>query len=218
MKTVKKYLWLWEFIGVALVLIVGLIAKFVDGALLAIVGTTIFVLALLRLIPLFKTTFDKLLKWIYVLEILANIIIGALLVYFAFTGKDLKSLFGYLIGSVLYSRGLIYFYSVTIRKEETDKPKFLAHVIFMTLGTWIIATGGFNEKYLGWVVLALSLLTAIFIGNSGYNNYRKYRGEIAAKIITKKVQEQKIEAPTADEIKVPADAPQEQTNKNEIHA
>lgn len=219
MKTVKKYLWLWEFVAVALLLIVGIVAKFVDGALLTIVGTLIVVFAALRLIPLFKTTFDKLLKWIYVLEIVANFAIGVLLIYIAIKEKSLEKLFGYLVGAVLYARGLIFFFAVSLRKEETDRPKFLAHIIFFTLGTWIIAKGGFDESYLGWIVLALALLSAIFVGYSGYGNYRKYRSEIAAKQITKKVQENKIEAPTADEINNPENVPTEKDNTNtEIHA
>lgn len=223
MKTIKKYLWLWEFIGVALIVIVGLIAKFVTGALYAIVGATILVLGLLRLIPLFKTTFDKVLKWVYTAEIIANIVIGGLLVYFAFNGDDIKSIFGYLVGAVLYARGFIYYYSTVLRKEDTDKPKFIAHVIFFTLGTVIIARGGFDESYLGWVVFAISMLTALFVGYGGYNNYRNYRNEYAAKSISKKVKKTEVEAPTADEIKVPVEenVPTEiieEKKENEINA
>lgn len=205
MKTIKKYLWLWEFIGVALVITVGIIAKFVDGALLAIVGSTFVALALLRVIPLIRTTSDKVLKWVYLVEIIANVVVGALLIYLAVEKKALKELFGYLIGGVLYARGLIYFYATTLRHEETDRPKFIAHVVFITLGTFIIAKGGFSPEYLGWIIFAISIISAGFIGYSGYNHYRNYRNELAAKGLTKKVKKQKveIEAPTSDEIKVP---------------
>ena len=205
MKTIKKYLWLWEYIGVALVIIVGVIAKFVDGALLAIVGSTFIILGLLRMIPLLKTTLDKVLKWIYFLEIVVNVIAGVLLIYFALEKKELKELFGYLIGGVLYLRGLIYFYATSLRHEDTDRPKFIAHVIFITIGTVIIARGGFAPEYLGWIILAIALISGIFIGYSGYQHYRNYRNEIASKTITKKVKKEKVEkeAPTSEEIKVP---------------
>lgn len=205
MKTIKKYLWLWEMIGAALVVTVGIIAKFVDGALLAIVGSTFIALGLLRVIPLVRTTHDKVLKWIYAIEIVANVVVGAILIYLAVQKKELKELFGYLIGGVLYARGLIYFYATTLRHEESDRPKFIAHVIFITLGTFIIARGGFSPEYLGWIIFAISIISAIFIGYSGYGRYRNYRNELAAKDITKKVKKEKveIEAPTSDEIKVP---------------
>ena len=79
MKTLKKYLWLWEYIAVALILGVGITAKFVSGLLISLVGVAFIIFGLLRLIPLFKTTSDKLLKWIYTLEIVIMVIIGGVL-------------------------------------------------------------------------------------------------------------------------------------------
>lgn len=218
MKTIKKYLWLWEFIGVALVLIVGSIAKFVDGALLAIVGSTFIVLGLLRVVPLLKTTPDKTLKWIYLAEILINVAAGVVLIYLAINDKDLKALFGYIIGGVLYLRGLIYFYSTILRREGTDKAKFLAHVIFITLGSAIIAKGGFDTEYLGWIIFAIAILSAVFIGYSGYQHYRNYRNEFAATEVTKKVKKEKveIEAPTSEEIIVPNEVPEKE--KDQLNA
>jgi UPF0716 family protein affecting phage T7 exclusion len=204
--TFKKYLWLWEFIGVALIIVVGIIAKFVAGALLAIVGSTFAVIGLLRVIPLVKTTRDKMLKWIYLFEIITNVVIGVVLVYLGIQNKQMDNIFGWLIGGVLYARGVIYFFATTVRHEESDKPKYIAHIIFITVGAMIIARGGFSEDYLGWIVFALSIISGAFIAYSGFNNYRSYRNNLVAHEITKKVKKADI-APTADEIQVPVETP-----------
>jgi len=222
MKTLKKYLWLWEYIAVALILGVGITAKFVSGLLISLVGVAFIIFGLLRLIPLFKTTSDKLLKWIYTLEIVIMVIIGGVLLYLGINKKDMNTIFGYLIGFVLYARGIIYFFSTTIRKEETDSWKFIAHIIFITIGAMIIAKGGFAESTLGWIVLGIALLTAGFVGYNGYTNYHNYRNEIAAKNITKKVKDKKVTNPTSEEI-VPndehkIDAPAKEQHENEINA
>ena len=106
----KKYLWLWEFIGVALIVGVGLVSKFVPNVLYFILGAAFVVLGLFRLIPLFRTTEDKLLKWIYVAEIFIDVIVGVSLIVIAINENDLKNILGYLVGGVLYIRALIYFF------------------------------------------------------------------------------------------------------------
>lgn len=222
MKTLKKYLWLWEFIGVALILGVGVVAKFVGGALLAMVGCAFIVFGLLRIIPLVRTTSDKLMKWLYTAEIVVMVGIGVVMLYLVSQQKEMDKIFGYLIGAVLYIRGFLFFMATTVRHEGSDKAKFLAHIIFITLGSMIIARGGFKESTLGWVIFAISILTAGFIGYSGYNNYRNYRNEFAAKEITKRVKKEKEIAPTSEEI-VPADNvvvedPKQEQPENEIHA
>lgn len=223
MKTFKKYLWLWEFIGVALILGVGIVSKFVPGVLLAMVGCSFIILGLLRIIPLVRTTKDKLLKWIYAIEIVVMVIIGIILIYLVTQDKKLDNVFGYLIGGVLWARGFIYFFATTVRKEDSDKTKFFAHMIFITLGAMIVARGGFKEETLGWVVFVISLLTAFFIGYSGYNNYRNYRNETAAREITKRIKKEKATNPTSEEIITPTnnktivDVPKDE-KENEINA
>lgn len=206
----KKYLWLWEFIGAALIIGAGIVAVFVESIVLMVVGCAFIIMGIFRVVPLFKTTFDKILKWIYVFEIVLNIGIGGLLIYLAIQegDADLQALFGYLIGSVLYLRGALFFFATTVRKEDSDKPKFIAHLIFITIGAVVIGRGGFTPRELGWVILGIAILAAVFIAFSGFSNYRNYRGEIASKEVTKKVQQDKgLEAPTSDEITPETDKP-----------
>src|SRR5690554_2395368 len=195
----KKYLWLWEFIGVAFILAVGLVAKLVPSILVLIVGIALIVFGIFRIIPLVRTTNEKFLNWIYTIEILVTIIAGVVLIILYVNETDLESAFGYLIGGVLYLRAIIFFYATTLRDEEADWPQFLTHAILITLGTAIIARGGFDTNDFGWLILAFAIITTGFIGYSGFNNYRNYRNQRAAEQITKKIKEEDI-APTADEI------------------
>ena len=136
-EVIKKYLWLWEFIGVALIIGVGLLIFFMHQILFIIVGLIFTILGFLRIITLIKTTQDNLLKWFYASEIIINIAAGITLVVLGFKNDidSFQTLFGYLIGALLYIRSLIYFFAAIIRKEGTDWPKF--SYIFITLGTII---------------------------------------------------------------------------------
>lgn len=220
----KKYLWLWEFIGVAIILGVGLVSKLVPSVLYFIIGASFVIIGLLRIIPLLKTTADKLLRWIYTGEIFINVIVGAILIVFAINKDDLNSILGYLVGGVLYLRAFIFFFGTTLRKESADWLAFIVHIGLITVGTVIIANGGFTASELGWVILAISVIAAFYIGYSGYNNYRNYRNEYAAKQITKRMKtEATLETPTSDEIisdDINIDKPniEDQKNETEINA
>lgn len=218
---IKKYLWLWEFIGVALILSIGLLVVFKNQILYVVVGLIFAILGLLRIVTLIKTTKDKLLKWFYAIEIVINIGAGVTLVILGFKDDpaDFQKIFGYIIGAILYLRGALYFFSTIMRKEGTDSPKFIAHLIFITVGTYIIAIGGFTVDTLGWIILALALLSSIFVAIGGIGHYRNYRNEYAASEETKKIKkiENKKEAPTAEEIIHDRDQ-DEPINKDEIQA
>lgn len=196
----KKYLWLFEFIGVALILTLGIIAYLNQSIFLYVVGFALVILGVFRIVPLLKTTKDNLLKIIYLVEIVLNIGAGIWLVIEG--GKDPydENLMRYLVGGVLYLRGLIYFFATVIRKEETDYIKFFTHIAFITLGPIIIINNIFNQKVLAIIVLVMVILASIFISLSGIKNYKNYRYEQLAKeetrsIKIKEVEEEKIEDP-----------------------
>ena len=206
----KKYLWLFEFIGAAIILGVGLVCKFVPAALYFIVGIIFVFLGLFRIIPLVKTTEDKLLKWFYAGEMIIEIAAGAVLIILAITkGEEIdesKAIFGYIIGGILYLHGFVYFLGTSLRKDVTTFLPFLANIILLTVGTWIVASGGFTSKTLGWVILAFAILSAGFIVFNGIKGYSSYRHEIAAKRITENAKlEDAKEAPTSDQIEIQKD-------------
>ena len=207
-QTFKKYLWLFEFIGAAIILGVGIVCKFVPAALYFIVGICFVFLGLFRIIPLVKTTEDKLAKWFYAIELIIEAVAGGVLIFLAiYKSEDIdesKAIFGYIIGGILYLHGFVYFLGTSLRKDSTTFIPFLANIILFTVGTWIIARGGFTLKTLGWVILALAILSSGVIVYSGIKNYSSYRHEIAAKRITSniKAEENVKDAPTSDQIKI----------------
>ncbi len=115
-KFLKRYVWLWEMIGAALLISLGLIVKFVPNVLYVMVGLVFVFLGALRFIPLLKTTEDKLLKWCYGIELLLDIASGIVLVVLGVKNEQsdtINNLFGYIIGGVLYLRGFVYLFSTS---------------------------------------------------------------------------------------------------------
>jgi hypothetical protein len=205
----KKYLFVFEWIGAAILIGVGIFTVLDNSILVILVGLILFVFALLRVVPLLKTTPDKVLRIIYAVEILLNLAAGILLVVEGSKG-DASSLmdadnkiFGYIIGGVLYLRGFVHFYATSLRKEPNDYVKFFTNLALFTVGTFIIARGGFETMFLAYVILVLACLSALFIGYSGYKHYRNNRYELRAREETKKAVEKEKEQPT-DVISDPA--------------
>ena len=76
------------------------------------------------------------------------------------------------------------------------------------MATVIIARGGFTLTTLGWVLLALSILSAIFVGVDSIKKYSNFRNEEYARKKTQDIktkEEKKEDAPTADEIQIRID-------------
>ena len=224
-KKLAKYAWLFEMIGCALLIGLGIVMKFVPSVLLVLVGLVFFVLGLFRIVPLLKTTDDKLLKILYAVELFIDMGAGVALFILGIkndteTIDDLRKIFGFIIGGILYLRGLVYLFAVSFKKEDAKIWLFFIHVGLITLATVIIARGGFTLATLGWVLLALAILSAIFVGVDSIKKYTKYRNEEYALKKTKdiNVKEEKVnDAPTADEviIRTPSD---EQTDQDTLNA
>lgn len=185
----KKYLWVFEFFGAAVILAFGIMALAMPGILLVILGLTFIIFGIFRIIPLLKTTPDKLLKIIYIIEIALTVIVGVVLLIEGRKGdeSELGNLFGYLVGGVLYLRALVHFFATSVRKEPSDYWKFFAHVGAFTIGTIILAKGNFEEKTLAIILLVLAIISALFISFSGYKHYKNNRYEMLAKEQIKKV-------------------------------
>lgn len=217
LKVFKKYLWLFEFIAAALILVLGVYVKLEEQILYLIVGVAITILGLFRVIPLLKTTDDRILKFVFLGEMILNIGIGvALILLYANQKTDNGALLGYLIGGVLYIRGLIYFFATIFRKEGTDVTKFITHIALLTVGTAIVVRKGFSESTLGWLLLGISILTAAVMIINGYSNYNNYRHTYRAVEKTKEIKDlNELELPqnegkVEDIINEPQDEQQEE--------
>lgn len=191
----KKYIWLWEMIGAGLILALSIVIAFNNMIVPLVVGILFVVLGLLRISPLVKTTDDKILRVLYPIDLAIEIIIGTLLIIYAFMEDNSFTRFiatngHYLIGGVLYLRGFVYFFSTNIRSEEYPPIYFITNIICLTLGV-IMIIKQINIEDIRWFIFALGILCVLFVGYSGYKGYKNYRGEYAVIRETKKIQKNK---------------------------
>ncbi|NLM33778.1 MAG: hypothetical protein GX203_06250, partial [Acholeplasmataceae bacterium] len=80
MKLLKKYVWLFEWIAAALILALGIYVAVEPSVLYLVAGIAITILGLFRVIPLLKTTDDRILKFVFLGEMILNIGIGVALI------------------------------------------------------------------------------------------------------------------------------------------
>lgn len=192
-KTFQKYVWLFEWIAAAFIIAVGAVVGFVDGVVLGATGIALVLIAMLRIVPLYRTLNDKLMKWINAVEIIVNIAIGGILIYVAIDAwnnnkvLELGNLFSYLLGAILYVRGIVFFIGTSLRGESTDIPKFISNICFISLGVWFTSRP-YDEKTMGYFVLGIAILCALYVIFDGCKNYNHYRHEYAAEIELKKIQ------------------------------
>ncbi|MCK9537345.1 MAG: hypothetical protein M0R05_07200 [Bacilli bacterium] len=190
----KKYLFVFEWIGAAILLAVGIVVVATPDIFLYIAGLVLIIFGLFRLYPLLKTTKDRLMMSIYLVEILLNVVVGVFLVIEGGKDNPSESLLRYTVGGILWLRGLLYFFATVMRKESTDHVKFWTHIGIITLGPIIVFTNFFNQKNLAWILFVFAILSALVIAFDGYKNYKNYRYEWLAKEETKKAIKKKQEA------------------------
>jgi hypothetical protein len=197
----KKYLFIFEWIGAAILLAVGIVVVATPDIFLYIAGIALIIFGLLRLYPLLKTTKDRLMMAIYLVEILLMAAVGVLLVVEAGKDSPSQNLLRYSVGGILWLRGVIYFFATVLRKEATDYPQFGTHIGLITVGPIIVFTDFFNQKNLAWILLILAIISAAVIAFDGYKNYKNYRYEYLAKEETKKAAKKKEKEEAKEERK-----------------
>ena len=193
---IKKYLWLWEMIGAALILAMSIVIAVDSKIIPLVVGIIFALLGLLRIIPLVKTTDDKLLKNLYAVQLGVEIIVGGLLIAFAFIKDDngftrfINNNGHYFIGGILYLRGFIHFFATTIKHEEYPFIYFIVNIAILTIGT-ILIVKNVNVDQIRWFIFALGINCVLFVGYAGFKGYKNYRGEYASIRETKKLKKEK---------------------------
>lgn len=205
-KFFKTYGWILKFIAAGLILALGIVFKFIlkDDAkmfVLLLTGVVLLLFGLFRVIPLIKTLNNKILRVLNIIEVAVNIIVGAVMLFFAFTeGGDLGNIYGYLLGGVFYLRGLVYFVSVVLVKEQTNPLHFWFHLAILTLGVAIFFNGDISTETIVWLIFAISIIVAGYLSFDGGGHYKRYRYEtnpVKVKTKTKK-QEDAIVDPVID--------------------
>lgn len=209
-KFFNRYVWLFEFIAVALVVTFAIILVTVLKEHKTITyipfGIAFAVLGIARFIPLIKTTNDKVMKWMNGVELIIDILAGVFLITIGFVTKDdiLGNYLGYIICAVLYLRAFVYFFATVNRQEKTTLPMFFIHVSLITTSSILIGMGSFDTNWIIWVVFAICLICSIVLLLDGIKKYSSFRNEEYAKKLSNSVNvEEKIdeiEMPSADQI------------------
>lgn len=177
----------WFFtLGAAILLTLGvwiLVDKSLGTKLsIGVTGASIFLLGILRFIPLFKGVKNKKTKLSIFGEIAIEIIVGIFLFIVAFlmqkNGESSLSNFvskyyKYFLGSVLYLKAVFYFINTSLLHEDTYKMEFWTHIIIITLACIVFALN-FDASSIGLLVAILCLLSALAIGAASGGSYYKY--------------------------------------------
>ncbi|QWC00019.1 hypothetical protein KHQ88_00130 [Mycoplasmatota bacterium] len=180
-KSKYGYGWLIKWILAAVLLGVGIYMAFADEVVYTITGITIAVFSLFRVYPLLKTLDKEVLRTINLIEIIFGVVLGGVMIYAGLKGLDgdqadtWSKLFRWFLAFFFYLRGLVFFVSTSFFDEKTEVPKFIFHIIALTLGGVIAMWEGFDASTLGILFLFISITGAAYLGYDGYGGYGKYR-------------------------------------------
>ncbi len=176
------YGWLLKLILAALLLGVGIYMAFADQVVYAITGIAIIIFSLIRVIPLLKSLNKEVLRTLNLIEIIFDVLIGALITYIAFSrGDNLDNepiwagVYRYSLVFFFYARGLVFFNSVVFLGEKTEVPKFWFHITSLTLGAVIAVLPNFDYNLVGIFFLIIALIGSVYLGYDGFGGYKKYR-------------------------------------------
>ncbi|MGM9972243.1 MAG: hypothetical protein ACI35W_07525 [Anaeroplasmataceae bacterium] len=81
----------------------------------------------------------------------------------------------YFIGVVIYLRGVLHFFAGAFFDRKITLINFFINIAFITLGTFCFAYK-FTVDKLAWVMMALVLLSALYLGVDGIIHYQKFKG------------------------------------------
>lgn len=180
----KKYKWILLAISFIFLLVFGIVLLFNqslgENIVLIISGITILTFAGIRFVPLIRSLDNKYRVLLNAFEILINIVIGGLMIYFSTkSAEETKKIIGiykYCVAGVVWFRGLVYFIEVSFMKEKAEPSKFIAHIGFISLGAALLVWKDFQVKNLVIILIILCFLGAAYSLVDSiihYNHYRK---------------------------------------------
>ncbi len=171
---------------------------------LVIFGAAIVVYGITRLIYLIKAKTNSNVKWVLLLEVLIDVVIGVLLFLsgimegFTFISKN----FRFFLGAVFYLRGLLYFICTTFMRHETNVKEFVINVILFTFGVVAFSVKDFDIKGLSWILVVLAFLSGAYTLADGSYYYIKNKKREDSKKSKKKEKEKAKEDRDTKEEKI----------------
>lgn len=180
-----SYSWLLKWILAAILIAVGFTMFFSKDLVFLVTGIVIVVFSLFRVVPLFKSLNKEILRMINLVEIILDLILGGIMIYVGVQALSTdwnpeaiwSSVYKYTLVFVLMVRGVVFLYSTVFLEEKTEQIKFWTHLAIFALGAAIIGIENFNEEWIAWLLLAISLFGGgylIYDGTNGYGKYRKF--------------------------------------------
>lgn len=186
---IKNYKFWFKLFGGVILLVFAIAMifnrQFGEKMVVGIFGGIILLYGLYRIFPLIKTLEKPWSKRLCLVEILIDIIVGAMMLVggfnFASDANDytefMRNNFRFFLGAVVYLRGLIYCITSIIVGEKSDYKQFIANIICITFGVVIMCLEQFNASNLVWVMIALAFISGAYIVSEGGYDYGKYRKE-----------------------------------------
>lgn len=203
-KLLKNFGWMLKIISAIFILVLAFVfitRSNTPQLILITVGGIFVLLGLVRVIPLLKTTNNKVLRSVFFLEIVLDIGVGvALLVLMNKASFYESPWFGRLTGAVLYLRGIVHLMAIVLFKSKNDLVLFWFHIVLLTAGVYLVSSGT-NVKNVITFIFILAIICALYLGwdgYQGYNNYRRLSGKVqikATKKKAKKIQELPVGEP-----------------------
>jgi hypothetical protein len=176
------YGWVLKFILAAILVAVGIFMVLSEDVVYIITGMTIVIFSVFRVYPLLKSLNREVLRTINLIEILIATVLGVIMIYAGFTqsvdgqlNAPWDGLYRWFLAFFFYIRGLVFFVSTSFFEEKTEVPKFIFHIIALTLGAIFAIWSDFEAKTLGWIFMFISIGGAVYLSFDGYGGYRKYR-------------------------------------------
>lgn len=204
------YGWLIKWIVAAILLGVGIFMALSDDVVYTVTGITIAIYSLFRVYPLLKSLDKEVLRTINLIEILIGVVLGGVMIYAGVKGvktdqaETWSKLFRWFLAFFFYLRGIIFFVSTTFFDEKTEVPKFIFHIIAISLGAALVLWDNFDAGTLGWLFLFVSIASAAYLAYDGYGGYGQYR-KFSKSLNTKKEKE--------TQVKYEKDLPKEEIQK-----
>ena len=179
-----KYKWLYLWIvgsALAVLSVVMLVnSEFGNSIVFYLFGALLVTFTIIRFVPLVRTTRERFAIAINSIEMFADFVVGILMIILTATIENKNTLytfFPFLLGLVLYARGVIYLVEICFFNTKVEKVKFFISIVLITAASIII--GRYNDfsvnsmRYLLLLIFTICSFISIIKGITNYNNYRK---------------------------------------------
>lgn len=215
MDKIRQYDWAVRALAAAVFLFAGvyMLVNFEDATniLIPIIGFSIFIFQLIRLKPLFKGIEDKTYLILLYFELVVNIVIGFI---FMFKPDWAVGGFNYFVATIIYIRGVIYFWGVSARVEFADYISFPLHILFVSVGFSMYFWMNVDVKDLLVYLIIIIFLMSGYFGYTTYTGYNNFRiGKSNRLKLTKHVEKKETEEVIVDKKEEVAIIDEPQTEK-----